>query len=150
MASSQLREILRDIERHKVMFDGDVVGEKVLDIAMAECLERFRRQEDPDGGAWPELSTDYEAWKAAHGLGMQKGVLWGAMSDDEQFRGERSIAKDEASSEFGVNATAKDHASWFEEGDDSRNRPPRPFTALSAEAIRRIDEFLDSHHAGAL
>src|SRR4051812_46688253 len=128
MPSPALAAILGDLRRHRRVFDADVVGEKVLDVAAAEALERFRREEGPDGARWPELSEEYARRKAAHGLGMQMGVLDGAMSDDEQFAGERSITRNEASSEFGRSAIAKQHASWFEEGDPARNRLPRPFT----------------------
>lgn len=149
--SPAMRAIVRDLEKHRVIFDADRIGEEVLDVAAAECLERFARQETPDGQRWDALDPDYERWKARHGIaGEQMGVLDGDMSDDEHFKGERSTSQTEASSTFGRSELARLHAEWFEEGNQGQNRPPRPFTALSAEAERRIDEFLDRHHAASL
>lgn len=152
MASAQLAAVLRDLERHRTIFDADVVGDAVLDVAARVAVERFNRQVDPDGRRWPDLDEAYERWKARHGIaGTQMGVLDGAMSDDEHFKGERPTpTKAEASSTFGRSAVAKQHAEWFEEGDDARNRPPRPFTAMSLEAVLAIDDMLDRHHAANL
>jgi hypothetical protein len=150
MASPSLAMILRDLERHKTIFDADMIGGDVLDIAARIAVERFNRQIDPDGNGWPKLSASYERWKGRHGLGMQMGVLHGPMSDDEHFRGERTITKAEAISVFGTNPAVRQEAEWFEEGDATRNRDPRPFTAISLEAVLAIDRFLDNCHAASL
>lgn len=146
MPSPQMQAIIADLNRHRHIFDADVVGEGVLDIAAEQAYRRFDQAVDPDGNPWPALSEAYARWKAKYGLGMQMGVLTGVMAGDlEEFKGDRYIGKDEARSTYGTSEESREHAANFEDGD-----PRRAFTAMCDVTVQLIDDYLDKHHAKSL
>jgi hypothetical protein len=119
--------------RHKL-------GRELLDEAALWVRVSARVEADPSNQPWRPLSPDYAAWKEATHPGQPIGVLSGEMLDDIQVFGVRRFSRDEASMTYGQDETAKNKASWFQEGDPHRNRPPRPFYALAEpEAIEASD-----------
>jgi hypothetical protein len=139
-----LSKILRlvDDQEHAMDLDRDGLGEDVMDVASEIIEADFDAARDPDGNEWPDLEEGYFAWKADHALTTATGYLEGEMAESANFKGERSISPHRATMTFGVNPIAKQEGPWFHNGDDSRNRPARPFWGFSAESIaRQMDVF---------
>jgi hypothetical protein len=147
MSIAQEQKVLGDLAEHAKIFrlDEHRLGERLLDIAAEEVEGLFLDQKDADGNDWPDLSEEYEKWKATHSSSSAIGTLWGMMSDPANIAGVRAISADEATMTYGVTQAARDEAEWFQEGNAARNQPPRQFYALSAQAESRIGAFLDSH-----
>lgn len=119
------------------------LGDALLDVAAADVARTFASQAGPDGTEWPELSSDYARWKAAHFPGAPMGVATGAMRRGLDSA-ERSVTETEAVWTFGAADVERDRADWFQSGDPFRNRPPRPFaTGLSPEGERLSREVVE-------
>jgi hypothetical protein len=124
---------------------GGTLGEKLLDLAAEGVIDCFLTETDPDGNPWPPLSPTYEQEKQKLVGSQPIGYLYGLLADPAEIVGRRTITADTASMEYGVTQAARDEADWFETGDPSRNRPPRPFYGITRTAETRIGRFLDDH-----
>lgn len=143
--STRLDNVLRDLERHKTIFDldRDGLGEALMDVDARVILKNMDRQEDFDGNPWPPLSEGYGLWKNATYPGKPMAVLLGHMKTEEQVKGMRRVTARDATMVFGVDELARDEATWFQEG--SADQPPRRFYGQSAEANQLKDELLQKH-----
>lgn len=136
-------EIIADLKRLAKMFDlrRDNLGSDLLDLAAEDVLETMDRQEDPDGLPWIPLSDAYEEWKSLHFPAQPMAVLFGLMKTREQVRGFRVIGVDRAEMTYGLDDQVRNEAEWFQEGNT--HQPPRPFYALTAQAVARADVMID-------
>jgi hypothetical protein len=147
MASGRLAKILRDLERHKHIFDLDQhdLAEALMDIDVEVMLRDMDAEVAPDGTAWPRLSERYERWKARAAPGAPMAVLYGHMKTREQLEGLRRVTAREATMVYGIDDLAREVATYFQEGAPGNDQPPRPFYGLSAEADARKDEYCRKH-----
>lgn len=143
--SARLDPILRDLERHKTVFDldRDGLGEALMDLDARLILKYMDAQEDPDGNPWPPLSEGYALWKDAAHPGNPMAVLLGHMKTEEQVKGMRRVTAREATMVFGVDELARQEATYFQEG--SADQPPRRFYGQSAEAQQLKDDLCRKH-----
>lgn len=139
-------KILADLARHRAALDlTGGLGKKLLDAQLAGQLDRFDRQVDPTGERWPELSEDYEKAKARKYPGQPIGVREGLMRSDSEMEGEPEITPTSAKRTYGKTRAARDEAEWFQEGDPTQNRPPRPFVGLSSDDEAKADQIIQEH-----
>lgn len=140
MPSSQANAILRDLQRHKELFDlTKGLGTILMNEAAEGMFDQMNREVDPDGVPWPALSEAYAKWKAKTHPGELISELEHRMKTLEQLDGEREIEADHATQTYGVDEGARQEMSWFVEGDPSRNRPPRKAYELDAATVKRLD-----------
>lgn len=142
--TSQMRAILRDLDRHRRAFDltDANLGADLLELTAAGILRRMDAELDPDLARWPELSPAYARYKRRTRGPLPMAVLDKAMKQIGELRGKQSVAPDQAEMEYGVSADAIDHAEKFQEGNPP-NQPARPFyyfdTLIEAEADALLD-----------
>jgi hypothetical protein len=140
---SPMDRIRADLRRIGRTFDmaENGLGESLLKAFTDGVKDTIAREETPDGKPWDQLSPDYERWKAKAFPGQPIGFLEETMADPDEIEGEPEITAEEASTTYGKSDTAREHASWFQRGDEDNNHPPRPFWGFTAEsraAVRGI------------
>jgi hypothetical protein len=146
MPSAQANAILRDLERHKTLFNLDNgLGVKLMDAAAEGFFDCMNRQEDPDGVPWPPLSEAYAKWKSKNYPGELMAELEHRMKTLEQLDGEREIGEYEAKQTYGVDDGARTEAEWMIDPDDKSGRPSRRFYEFDAATIERLDKVVDDH-----
>jgi hypothetical protein len=135
---SDASRILADLDRHKKCFDltEDGLGDKLLKIATDGVRTSLVNQCDADGNKWPELSEKYAEWKEFHYPGQPMGVLHFVMAQPAEIAGTVYVSTDEARTEYGVTAKAREEMEWFSKR--------RPFWGLTADSIAKSDECLDA------
>lgn len=143
--SARLNKILRDLNRHKQIFDLDQnrLAESLMDIDAGVILAAMDAEVDPDGAPWAPLSELYLEFKARAAPGAPMAVLYGHMKTIEQLHGLRRITAREAVMVYGIDELARELATFFQEGNS--RQPPRKFYGTSAEADIRKDMFCREH-----
>jgi len=88
--SARLDPILRDLERHKTIFDldRDGLGETLMDLDARVILKDMDAQVDPDGNPRPPLSEAYGLWKHAACPGDPTAVHLVHMKTEAQVKGD--------------------------------------------------------------
>ncbi len=145
-------QIIRDLKKHTTAFvfdSGDDLGIDMMEIAAESHQRAIDGQMSPDGTAWTPLSPKYEIWKSTNFPGAPMAFLYGIMASPNEIFGDRMVATRRAEYTYGQTPDAQAEAEYFEEGDPSRNRPPRPFTGLDDVGVQLTDDrclkHLDDH-----
>ncbi len=88
--SARLGPILRDLERHKTIFDldRDGLGEALMDLDARVILKGMDARVDFDGNPRPPLSEGYGLWRHAACPGDPMAVLLGHMETEAQVKGD--------------------------------------------------------------
>ncbi len=88
--SARLDPILRDLERHKTIFDldRDSLGEALMDVDAQVILKDIAAEVGPDGNPRPPLSEGYGLWRHAACPGNAMAVHLGHMKTEAQVRGD--------------------------------------------------------------
>lgn len=140
---AKTQEILAALDRIAGAFDmtRDGLGADLLKAFAGGVKDTIAKEEAPDGSPWDQLDPDYEAWKSENYPGQPIGFLEEIMATSEQIEGTPRITPEEAETTYGISEVAKDHAAWFQRGDEDNNQPPRPFwgfTESSRAATKAI------------
>lgn len=140
-----LEKILADLERHERSLDLTLngLGDGLLTAAENGVRQTFAAQTGPDGSPWPELSAEYARHKAKHWPGKPTGVRDEVMIGG--LSGERSVTPTEAVWTFGTTEDQRREVHWFSEGDETRNRPPRPVVGLTDVSRMESSQMLQDH-----
>jgi len=138
-------DVHADLARLRSLFDltKGGLGATLCGIATDGVMDNLADELDADGNRFADLSEGYAAWKSRQFPGQPIGLLHHLMADPAQVSGTLDVTPDRAEVAYGVSQEAVDEASWFIEGDPSRNRPPRDFWGLTKEALRLVDETLE-------
>jgi hypothetical protein len=142
--SAQFHVLEREIKAHAYVFafNRNQLGQAIMEAAAKDILRAMKLQGDPDAIPWARLTPLYKAWKQKHYPGQPISVLLGHMRTLAQLLGEQWIQRDEMRQTYGVDALAKDLATWFQEGDT--HQKPRPFYFFGPIGEARIGRVLDA------
>jgi hypothetical protein len=137
--------IVADLQRHKTFLDftDAGMGNDLTKIFTDGVLESIIGECSPSWTPWPRLDPDYARMKARRYPGRPKGVLHFLMAQPAEVAGVPDVDPDKASVTYGISGQARTEASWFQEGDAARNRPPRRFWDFNAAALKAVRDYLD-------
>jgi phage gpG-like protein len=139
-----MAKIIGDVRRISRTFDmtQNGLGADLLKAFTDGVKDTIAKEEAPDGTPWDQLDPAYEAWKQKNYPGKPIGFLEEIMADAAQIEGTPRITAEEAETTYGITDVARDHASWFQNGDEDNNQPPRPFWGFTPESLAKIKEIL--------
>ena len=146
MRRATFADVRADVARMRtwMALDRDGLGERLLKAFTDGVQGCFATSTDPEGNRWPDLSPDYGREKAFTHPGLPIGVRDGTLSDPSEVAGEVEVIDELAIVRYGRSDRAREEAAWFQEGDEARGRPPRPFWGLTAKAEAEMGKALES------
>lgn len=127
--SPRCAALVAELRRLERVFDftHEGLGEQAAEANAVGIFEYMEAQTGPDNNPWVELSEDYARRKARVAPGARMAELNLLMKAPDQLKGTLDVSPDRLVQTYGTNDRARDEAAWFQEGDETRNRPPRPF-----------------------
>lgn len=145
--SAQIQAVIADLRRIQTVFDFTKHGlaDDTAEANAAGIFEYMEAQVGPDNAPWIELSEAYAAWKSKAAPGAKISELYGLMKDPDQLKGQLEVSPERLVQTYGLGDRARDEACWFQEGDPTQNRPPRPFYDFNDLVLVYLAALFDRH-----
>ena len=151
--SPDAARILAAVRRHGEAFDftDGGLGEELCAAFTAGVAVSITAEQAPDGTPWDDLSATYAEWKGRKFPGKTMGELHGLMADPVQIAGDVIVLSPTAAFvTYGTDEAARAEAAAFQQGDPTRNRPPRPFWGFTKDSKAAVDAILADRHKQAV